>query len=621
MSSNPFDSAEAAAELSALYELSFLRYSDSLAGFTSEALEKALRLFGIRRFALWVGPPDARSIYLMSGLRDEQSALSLARENAPNLFVEALGVNGTLGLLLMEQASAIAPKERRLYNIYARRVEDGLAAKGEQERQETFRALTSSEERYRMLFEQSMDAVCINAPDGASIDANQAWLDLFGYSRDELTGFNAVVLYANQEDREDFLHRIDRTGHVRDEVRYKKKDGTVLNCVRSVVAWKDKNGNTVAHHGVTHDITEQKRAQEELRSSEERYRSLFEQIGDAININAPDGTLLQVNPAFHDLFGYTREDISSFNVVDVYADPADREYFLRRMAKTGFVKDEVRFRRKDGSVFDCQRTAVARKGESGAVIAYLGINRDITERKRMAERLAEANRELRELTARLEAAREEERAEVAWELHDHIAQALSVLKVDVASCRSRLPEEAPASLAPTMDGMTHLLDETIGRLRRLYADLIPVMLEDLGPAATIEWQAEEFARRSGVECEVRRVENLTLPRGRVALGMFRVLQEALDNVRRHSGATRVTVDFTREGGQAVLRVADNGRGFTKHEMRKSGALGLVGIRERARSWGGRMTVNTSAGAGTVLKVTAPLEDEPAVRTEPESPDI
>ncbi len=354
---------------------------------------------------------------------------------------------------------------------------------------------------------------------------------------------------------------------------------------------------------------------------ESNYRSLFEQSIDAIFIGAPDGTVIDVNQAWLDLFGYSRKDLPRINAIDFYANPADRENFLRRMAKTGFVKDEVRFRRKDGSVFDCQRTAVARKDESGTVVAYVSISRDITERKRMEEWLAEANRELRELAARIEAAREEERAEVAWELHDYVAQALSVLKVDVASCRSRLPEEAPASLARKMDGMTHLLDDTIGRLRRLYADLVPVMLEDLGLAATIEWQAEEFVRRSGVECEVRRVENLTLPRGRVALGMFRVLQQALDNVRRHSGATRVTVDFTREGGQAVLRVADNGRGFTKHEMRKSGTLGLVGIRERALSWGGRMTVNTSAGAGTVLKVTAPLEDEPEVRTEPESPDI
>jgi two-component system sensor histidine kinase UhpB len=147
------------------------------------------------------------------------------------------------------------------------------------------------------------------------------------------------------------------------------------------------------------------------------------------------------------------------------------------------------------------------------------------------------------------------------------------------------------------------------------------MLEDLGLAATIEWQAEEFARRSGIECELRQLEDLTLPRGRVPLGMFRVLQEALDNVRRHSGATKVTVDFEREGGDAVLRVADNGRGFAEDEARKPGAIGLTGIRERVQSWGGRVTIDSSVGAGTVLEATAPLEDEPAGKTAPESSPI
>ncbi len=267
------------------------------------------------------------------------------------------------------------------------------------------------------------------------------------------------------------------------------------------------------------------------------------------------------------------------------------------------------------------RTSTELFSRGGRRLGSLIVIRDITERKRAEERIVEANRQLHALAERLQDAREEERAATAWELHDHVAQALSVLKIDVAYCRSRLDAESQASLATTMDEMTRLLDETVGRLRRLYTDLVPVMLEDLGLAAAIEWQAEEFARLSGMECEARRVEDLALPRGTVALGMFRVLREALDNVRRHSGATRVTVDLEREGGDAVLRVADNGRGFAEGEARKPGAIGLAGIRERALSWGGRMSVNTSVGAGTTIEVTAPLGDEPAGRTVPESPDM
>jgi two-component system sensor histidine kinase UhpB len=368
-------------------------------------------------------------------------------------------------------------------------------------------------------------------------------------------------------------------------------------------------------------ITTQARMECAMSDSEEKFRSLFEQSTEVVYVCTPEGDAIDANPAWLNLFGYSREELKGFKTIDLYADPKDRDDFLRRIAETGFVEDEVRFKKKDGSAMVCVRTAVARKDQSGNIVAYQSTAHDITERKRMEEQLAEANRELRELTVRLEAAREEERAEVAWDLHDHIAQALSVLKLEVDSCRGKLAGVALTSLAPTMDGMTQVLDETIGRLRRLYADLVPVMLEDLGLAATIEWQTEEFTRVSGVECELRRVEDIKLPRGRVALGLFRVLQEALDNVRRHSGATKVTVDFEREGGDAVLRVADNGRGFAEDEARKPGAIGLTGIRERVQSWGGRVTIDSSVGAGTVLEATAPLEDEPAGKTAPESSPI
>ncbi len=257
--------------------------------------------------------------------------------------------------------------------------------------------LTDSEEKYRTLFEQSMDAIYINAPGGASIDANQAWLDLFGYSRDELPGFNAVEVYANPEEREDFLRRMAETGLVEDEVRFKKKDGTVIDCQRTVVARKDEHGNTVAHHGVIHDITNRKRAQRALTDSEERFHSLFEQSMDAIHITAFDGSSVEVNQAWLDLFGYSRDEMSRLKAVDFYANPDDREDFLRRIAESGFFEDEVRFKQKDGTVLDCQLTTVARKDEHGNTVAYQGVIHDITNRKRAQRALQDSEEKFRSL--------------------------------------------------------------------------------------------------------------------------------------------------------------------------------------------------------------------------------
>ncbi|MBE9506191.1 MAG: PAS domain-containing protein [Chloroflexi bacterium] len=337
---------------------------------------------------------------------------------------------------------------------------------------------------------------------------------------------------------------------------------------------------------------------------------LFDSIPDAVLVLDTNARVIEANPTARTLLKsrFVRETVA---VAKEEPEGPPGGFFTAKPDERDFSVEDKTYHRTSTELFS----------RGGRRLGSLIVIRDITERKRVEERLVEANRRLHALTERLEDAREEERAAVAWELHDHVAQALSVVKIDVAYCRSRLDEESLASLATTMDEMTRLLDETVGRLRRLYTDLVPVMLEDLGLAATIEWQAEEFARLSGMECEARRVEDLTLPRGRVALGMFRVLREALDNVQRHSGATRVTVDFEREGDDAVLRVADNGRGFTVGAAGKPGAIGLADIQERVLSWGGRMRVNSSVGAGTVIEVTAPLGDEPAGSTVPESPDI
>ena len=252
-------------------------------------------------------------------------------------------------------------------------------------------------DRFRALFEQSMDAIYIVAPDGATIEANQAWLELFGYSRDELAEFKAVDLYVDPVDREDFLRRISHTGFVRDEVRFKRKDGSQFDCERTVVTLKDDTGRVVAYQGVNRDITQQKRAHDALRESEARYRSLFEHSMDAIFIGTPEGIPIEVNQAWLDLFGYSRQELPMLRSADFYAHPPDRADFVRRMNETGFVRDEVRYRRKDGSIFDCERVQVALRDQDGRIVAYQGVNRDITQRKRVEQELRASEERFRSL--------------------------------------------------------------------------------------------------------------------------------------------------------------------------------------------------------------------------------
>lgn len=273
----------------------------------------------------------------------------------------------------------------------------GVLSSGEDvtENRRAEQALRDSEEKFHAVFEQSVDAMFINSLDGSSLDANPAWLDLFGYSREELPGIRVLDIYVNPQEREDFLRHVTQAGFVDDETALRKKDGTVIYCQRTIVARKDVEGNVVAYQGIIRDVTERRRADLALRESEDKFRELFEQSRDAIHITDVDGSTVEANKAGLDLFGYSGDEMPGLHATSMYADPKDRDDFLHKIAEAGFVEEEVRLRRKDGTVMDCQRTVVARKDEQGNVVAFQSILRDITEQKQAVRALWESEEKAR----------------------------------------------------------------------------------------------------------------------------------------------------------------------------------------------------------------------------------
>ena len=226
---------------------------------------------------------------------------------------------------------------------------------------------------------------------------------------------------------------------------------------------------------------------------------------------------------------------------------------------------------------------------------------DITERKRTEEQMRSTVGQLRALSARLQTVRDEENARVAREIHDGMGQQLTALKLDLASFARKMPSDEK------IQEMLGLVDVLVGSVRRISTELRPAVLDDLGLPAAVEWLGEDFERRSGITTSVHVPErSVKLPR-EAANALFRVAQEALTNVARHAGASRVEIDVAESSTQIELTVHDDGAGIKPDALSDRRSMGLVGMRERMQAVGGMVDIECGKTGGTTVKARVPIE--------------
>ncbi len=237
------------------------------------------------------------------------------------------------------------------------------------------------------------------------------------------------------------------------------------------------------------------------------------------------------------------------------------------------------------------------------------ILRDISRRKDAEDALRHSQAELRELSAQVLQAREDEKTHIARELHDELGQQLTALKMDLAWARERLAS-GHTEVAEKLARMNATLDSTVAATRRISADLRPLMLDDLGLAEAAEWLVEDFAQRTGIACdlELEDPEAVSALGSLTATALYRMLQESLTNAARHSQAEHVHVELRIEAGHVVLRVEDDGRGITDEDRKKARSFGLKGLRERAHYLGGTAEIAPAPHGGTRVSVHVPTKD-------------
>ncbi|MEM5388865.1 response regulator [Paraburkholderia phymatum] len=352
-------------------------------------------------------------------------------------------------------------------------------------------------------------------------------------------------------------------------------------------------------------IDERRRADARLQASEARFRAIVETSPVPLCITSmPAGRILYTNEPLRGLLGMG-EGMSA-NIADFYADPGEREHLIQHLRTEGSLRNaEVQFRRPDGTQFWAIATArVATYDDSPAI--YVGLN-DITGRKQMEQELVESREQQRELSAYMEAIREEERKRIAMEIHDELGQLLTALKMDVSLLKMRLTHDPEAM--KKADDMRELVEGTIWMVRNVASHLRPAAL-NFGIVSALEWLVDEFNRRNPIPCELRIVGGEPALSDAHATAVFRIVQASLTNVTRHADATRVVVTLILTPEKLELHVRDDGRGFDQQLVKRDYSYGLLGMNERARLIGGSLSIGSAPGAGTTVSIHIPLDGGP-----------
>jgi PAS domain S-box-containing protein len=418
----------------------------------------------------------------------------------------------------------------------------------------------------------------------------------------------------------------------------------------SAVPLRDLDGKTIGGVELMRDITPRKEAEERLERRVSELMLLSEigrRVAGTLDL---DAVLREAAQALHQRFGYHNALVLTMDpkgdrltvreVAGQYADALHHELsvgldqgvtgWCARHGETILVNDVAADPRYVNSYPDriVSRSELAVPIRvTGEVVGILDVQSDdidafdegdVLLMETLADQIAvamenarlyaaekTARQELGELAGHLQEARETERTRIAREIHDEFGQMMTALKMDLSWLSKRLPDDAP-ELATKVAAMSSMVDRSFGIVRRVSSELRPSILDDLGLAAAIEWQAEQFSQRSGINARLHLDDPSSVLDRRASTALFRILQEALTNVARHARASEVEIGLFMEPDAVILTINDDGRGITEDQIRGSQSLGLVGMRERVRSLGGELTVEGTPEEGTTVTARVPL---------------
>jgi PAS domain S-box-containing protein len=478
------------------------------------------------------------------------------------------------------------------------------------------------EEPFKLFITNVQDyAIFMLDLDGRIVTWNPGAERIKGYTSAEIIGQHFSQFYPEEVRAtrpQQLLERAAREGHVEDEGWRVRKDGSQFWARVTITAVKDASGKIVGFGKVTRDLTEQKRTESALRRSEERSRLFVEAVQDyAIFMLDPEGRISSWNTGAERIKGYAASEIIGQHFSRFYPEEDIRagkpRWELEVAIQEGRFEDEGWRVRKDGSRFWANVMITPVRDHSGTLIGFSKVTRDFTERMLAEEALKDSQRKLRnsekslrELSLHLLRTQDEERRRIGREIHDSLGQYLSVLKMKLDSMR-------PGTAAEIAE-CSNIAQECVKEVRTISYLLYPPMLEELGLKSAVPWYLDGFTKRSGINTTFEIAEDFGRLNRDAELVLFRVLQESLTNIQRHSGSSTAEIRLYCAENVVTLQVTDHGKGVPAEILEQgtqdwmgSLGVGLRGMSERLQQLGGALEISLPGGGGTDVRATLPLQ--------------
>jgi two-component system CheB/CheR fusion protein len=500
------------------------------------------------------------------------------------------------------------------------------------------RALKLQEEQSELV-ELAHDAIIVRDRRNAVRSWNRGAESLYGWTKNEALGKVTHSLFQTMfpESLEAIERQLMTQGEWAGELLHTTRSGEQVTVFSKQIVKRNQHGEPEAILEINRDITEHRRADIALRSSEERFRLLVANVKDyAIFALDPEGRVESWNRGAERIKGYSVEEILGKHF-SIFYPPEDvqsgkPDWMLKTAVAEGRVEAEGWRLRKDGSRFWANVVITALWDNDGTLRGFSNVTRDITERMLSHEALRKTNEELRseiaeriaaeeklraseqslrELSSQLLRAQDDERHRVARELHDGTAQSLTALSMYLAKVDQS--EGLNANVRQALSECFSLVEQCSREVRTLSYLMHPPGLDEAGLAPALKWFVQGLAERSGIAVEVDISSDLPRLSQNAEIALFRIAQECLSNVHRHSGSSRAELRLTRLENEVVLEIKDSGKGMPPEVQRSAGfktgpglGVGLRGMQERLLQFGGSLKIESSNGVGTTITAVLPL---------------